>query len=318
MAKIIEIIPNYSEGKNKSIMEEIIAPFKKRGILVCLLEMDKDYNRSVVTVIGEMEAVISSMVESAILASKRIDLNLQKGEHPRMGAIDVIPILPIKNITEEECQQVVLQLAQLISVKAEIPVYLYNKSATREERKLLPNIRRGEYEGLKQKMKDSTWFPDFGKNQPHPQAGAVAIGVRNPLIAYNIDLDTLDKSVANKIARKIRFSNGGLPFVQAKAALLKERNHVQVTMNLTNYHETSLLQVFHSICEEAKKANTSVLSSEVIGLIPKEALLLSLPELKDKKVTIEEIALIACKAFLLRNFTHEKILEYYTDNIIGE
>ncbi len=318
MKKIIEIIPNYSEGRDRTIMEAILSPFQREKISLCLLEMDKDYNRSVATIIGEMDVVVESMVESAMIASNKIDLNVQRGEHPRMGAVDVIPILPIKNATEEDCQEAVIKLAKLISEKVKIPVYLYNQSATREERKLLPNIRRGEFEGLKQKMKNKDWFPDFGDPVPHPQAGVVAIGLRKPLIAYNIDLDTTDKSIADIIARKIRFSSGGLPFVQAKAAFLKETNHVQVTMNVTDYHVTSLLQVFLSVCEEAKKVNTKVISSEIIGLVPKEALLLSLPELKEKDVTLEEIALMASKVFLLRDFTKKKILDYYMDKLLGE
>lgn len=318
MKKIIEIIPNYSEGRDRAVMEAILSPFQREGISLCFLEMDKDYHRSVVTIIGEIDVVVESMVESAKIASNKIDLNVQRGEHPRMGAVDVIPILPIKNATEEDCEETAIKLAKLISEKAKIPVYLYNQSATREERKLLPNIRRGEFEGLKQKMKDRNWFPDFGDPVPHPQAGAVAIGLRKPLIAYNVDLDTPDKTIAKSIARKIRFSSGGLPFVQAKAAFLKEVNHVQVTMNLTNYYETSLLQVFLSVCEEAKKLKVEVISSEIIGLIPKDALLLSLPELKGKETTLEELALVASKVFLLRDFSKKKILDYYTDKLLGE
>lgn len=318
MKQIIEIIPNYSEGKNRAVMEEIISPFQREGIYVCFLEMDSDYNRSVVTIIGEVETVIKSMVDSAIIASKRIDLNTQRGEHPRMGAVDVIPLLPIKNISEMDCQKAVIRLAQSISDLAKIPVYLYNKSATREERKLLPNIRRGEFEGLKEKMKSYHWIPDFGNQEPHPQAGVVAIGVRNPLIAYNIDLNTENKKEADLIARKIRFSSGGLPFVQAKAVVLKERGNAQVTMNLTNYRETSLSKVFHSVMEEAKKNNRSIISSEIIGLIPKEALLLSLPEIKSKEVSLEELASIASNVFLLRDFSQKKILDYYLADLSGE
>lgn len=311
MKQIVEIVPNYSEGKNRVIMEEIISPFQREGIYLCLLEMDSDYNRSVVTIVGEIDIVIEGMIASAIIASRLIDLNHQRGEHPRMGAVDVIPLLPIKNISEVDCQKAVIKLAQSISDEAKIPVYLYNKSATKEERKLLPNIRRGEFEGLKEKMKNSNWFPDFGNHEPHPQAGVVAIGVRDPLIAYNIDLNTDNKDRADRIARKIRFSSGGFPFVQAKSAFLKERGNAQVTINLTNYRETSLWSVFHSVMKEAKKNNLSIISSEIIGLVPKEALLLSLPEIKDKGITLEELAFIASKVFLLRDFTQKKILDYY-------
>jgi len=311
MKQIVEIVPNYSEGKNRVIMEEIISPFQREGIYLCLLEMDSDYNRSVVTIVGEIDIVIEGMIASAIIASRLIDLNHQRGEHPRMGAVDVIPLLPIKNISEVDCQKAVIKLAQSISDEAKIPVYLYNKSATKEERKLLPNIRRGEFEGLKEKMKNSNWFPDFGNHEPHPQAGVVAIGVRDPLIAYNIDLNTDNKDRVDRIARKIRFSSGGFPFVQAKSAFLKKRGNAQVTINLTNYRETSLWSVFHSVMKEAEKNNLSIISSEIIGLVPKEALLLSLPEIKDKGITLEELAFIASKVFLLRDFTQKKILDYY-------
>lgn len=320
MKKIIEIIPNYSEGKNLAIMEEIISPFKKAGIFLCLLEMDKDYNRSVVTIIGEVDTVIVAMAESALLASKLIDLNHQSGEHPRIGAVDVIPIVPIRNVNEEDCQEAVIRLAELISSQAKIPVYLYNKSATSESRKLLPNIRKGEFEGLELKMKNSDWFPDYGESKPHPQAGAVAIGVREPLIAYNIDLNTSDKMIAEKIARKIRFSSGGLPFVQAKAALLRELGNAQVTINLTDYHKTSLAKVFKRVEEEARRLSVKIVASEIIGLIPQEALQLSLQEI-DCQFTNKSIAdtvKLSREYFLLRNFSQEKILDYYLDKILGE
>jgi len=200
MQQIIEIVPNYSEGKNADIMQKIIAPFQNNPLISLVdLEMDASYHRSVVTIIGEAQTVLRQMVESAKIAASLIDMRRHSGEHPRMGAIDVCPLIPIQNITEQECIDLSRKLAQNINEASQIPIYLYAKSASNEQRSLLPNIRQGEFEGLATKMTNPEWAPDFGEAKPHPSAGALAIGCRKPLVAFNIDMNSNDKGKVLKI-----------------------------------------------------------------------------------------------------------------------
>lgn len=318
MKKIIEIVPNYSEGKNKEVMEQIIAPFKdKDDIMLITLEMDASYNRSVVTVIGEVDTVLEAMIESGKIATKLIDLRVHKGEHRRMGAVDVCPIIPIKNISVEECITKTYEFAKKYNEATNVPIYLYNKSALKENRVTLPSIRKGEFEGMKDKIKLEEWYPDFGKNEIHETAGVSAIGVREFLIAYNIDLDTDDKEIAASIAKKIRFSSGGYRFIQAGPAYIEETNHVQVTMNITDYHKTAIYQAFEAVRMEAKRFDVSVKSSEIVGLVPLLALTNSLKyylKLKDEDtldLELNEVVKYAKEFLLLRDFDERKIIEYY-------
>jgi glutamate formiminotransferase len=318
MEKIIEIVPNYSEGKNQDVMEKIVSPFRKyKNISLVTLEMDASYHRSVVTVIGEVDSVIDAMVDSAILAAQLIDLRIHKGEHKRMGAIDVCPIIPIKNITEAECIELSRVLARKINAATNIPIFLYAKSATKENRVNLPDIRKGEFEGMADKIKLDEWQPDYGVRKIHPSAGVTAVGCRLPLIAFNIDLNTKDKEIANQISKRIRFSSGGYRFIQAGGAYLSDRGHVQVTMNITDFTKTSIYQAFEATKMEAKRYNVEATSSEIVGLVAKQALVdsikyyLGLPEDDDRDFSLLEVVKYAQQYLLLRDFDEKKIIEYY-------
>lgn len=319
MKQIIEIVPNYSEGKNKAIMEEIIAPFKYlEGIKLLDLEMDASYNRSVVTVIGEVNSVIKGAVESAEIAAKLIDLRFHQGEHPRMGALDVLPVIPIREISDAECVELSYKIGEAIFKKTGVPVYFYAKSAKRPQCENLPDIRKGEFEGLLEKMQDPYWQPDFGST-PHPTAGAVAVGCRNPLIAYNIDTDSTSKKKVLSIARKIRFSGGGYRFIQAGAAKLAEPNICQVTMNLTDYTKTALYQAYEAVKMEALRFGIKITGSEIVGLVPKACLISSLKYYLGKdddeklELSLEETVELSKKYLQLRDFSEQKIIEYYLD-----
>lgn len=318
MKKIIEIVPNYSEGLNRDIMDQIISPFVNHPeINLVRLEMEASYNRSVVTIIGEANTVIEKMVESAVIASKLIDLRHHKGEHPRMGAVDVIPLIPIENINEEECIELSKVLAKKINQETDVPIYLYAKSAVQDNRVNLPDIREGEFEGLAKKMENPVWFPDFGKPQPHPSAGAFAIGCRKPLVAFNIDVDSNNKKKVQSIARKIRFSGGGYRYIQANAAHLHDKNIYQVTMNLTDYTQTALYQAIEATVMEAKRYKIEVISTEIVGLVSKECLVnslkyyLCLDDKEDLNISLEEIVSLSIKHFKLRDFSIDKIIEHY-------
>lgn len=320
MKKIIEIVPNYSEGKNKEIMMQIIAPFENNPqINLVRLEMDSSYNRSVVTVIGEVEAVLPQMVKSAEIAAQLIDLRKHSGEHPRMGALDVCPIIPIQNITEEECVALSKDLGKEINVKTNIPVFLYSLAATKENCVNLPDIREGEFEGLFEKMKNPLWFPDYGTNVPHESAGACAVGCRKPLIAFNIDTNSNDKKAVQKIARKIRFSGGGYRFIQANAARLVDKKICQVSMNLTDYKQTALYQAIEATVMEAKRYDIEMTSSEIVGLVSKDCLINSLKyylkndDSEELNLSLDEIVDLSVKYFKFRDFSKEKIIEYYLD-----
>jgi glutamate formiminotransferase len=319
MKQIIEIVPNFSEGKDKKIMEKIISPFKNQeGIVLLDMEMDPSYNRTVVTVIGEKEAVIAGIVEAVALASELIDLRKHKGEHPRMGALDVLPIIPIKNISEVECINLSYELGEALYKKTGIPVYFYALSAKRPQCENLPDIRKGEFEGLSEKMKDPYWQPDFGSNI-HPSAGAVAVGTRKPLVAFNIDTSSNNRRKVLAIARKIRFSGGGYRYLQAGAARLADRNICQVTMNLTNYQQTALYQAIEAVRMEGKRSGIGILATEIVGLVSSECLLSSLKYYlgldDDEKLdlSLDEIVELSIKHFQLRGFTKSKIIEYYLD-----
>jgi glutamate formiminotransferase len=319
MKQIIEIVPNFSEGKDLNIMEQIIAPFKNQeGIKLLNLEMDASYNRSVATVIGEKDVVIAKILESATIAMNLIDLRQHQGEHPRMGALDVLPLIPISGIDESECIVLSKELAKALYEKTGIPVYLYALSAERPQCVNLPDIRKGEFEGLTEKMLDPFWKTDFGTT-PHPSAGAIAVGCRKPLIAFNIDTDSNDKKKILNIARKIRFSGGGYRYIQAGAARLSERNICQVTMNLTDYTQTALYQAIEAVKTEARRYNVKITATEIVGLVPKQCLLnslkyyLGLDDSAPLALTIPEITALAIKHFLLRDFNEQKIIEYYLD-----
>lgn len=273
MKKLVQCVPNYSEGKDLEKIEKIAAPFKNnKNIKFMGCEPDADYNRTVITVIGEPEDIVAAVVESVGIATESIDMNVQKGEHLRMGATDVIPFIPIKDMTMAECVELSKIVGEKIWEKFKVPVFLYEESATAPNRVSLPSIRKGEFEGMKEKLKLEEWKPDFGERVPHATAGVTAVGGRMPLIAFNINLDTTDINIAKEISKAIRFSSGGFRFIQAGPAEMKEKGIVQVTMNIKDYKKNPIYRVFETVKMEAKRYGVNVLGSEIIGAVPMEAL----------------------------------------------
>lgn len=273
MGKLVQCVPNYSEGKDLIKIEKIAKPFKdNKNIKFMGCEPDADYNRTVITVIGEPEDIKKAVIESMKIALEVIDMNHQKGEHLRMGAIDVVPFIPIKEMTMKECVELSKEVAKEVWEKLNLPVYLYEEAATAPNRVSLPSIRKGEFEGMKEKMKLEEWKPDFGNQEPHETGGVVAIGGRMPLIAFNINLDTENVNIAKEIAKAIRFSSGGFRFIQAGPAEIKEKGFVQVTMNIKDYKKNPIYRVFETVKMEAKRYGVNVTGSEIIGAVPMEAL----------------------------------------------
>lgn len=273
MNKIIECVPNFSEGRDKEKIESIADCFRgKSGVKLLDYSGDADHNRSVVTVAGEPEAIKYAVIEAIGKAIELIDLNKHSGEHPRMGAVDVVPFIPIKNVTIDEAIALSQEVAKEVGVRFNLPVFLYEASATTQHRENLADIRRGEFEGLSDKMRLTEWKSDFGPETPHPTAGVVAIGARKPLIAYNINLNTNNIKIANAIAKKVRHSSGGMRYCKAIGIYLKERDLAQVSTNLTDYTKTSIYSVHEMVRMEAKRYGVSIIGSEVIGLVPMTAL----------------------------------------------
>lgn len=273
MNKIIECVPNFSEGRDKEKIESIADCFRgKSGVKLLDYSGDADHNRSVVTVAGEPEAIKYAVIEAIGKAIELIDLNKHSGEHPRMGAVDVVPFIPIKNVTIDEAIALSQEVAKEVGVRFNLPVFLYEASATTQHRENLADIRRGEFEGLSDKMRLTEWKSDFGPETPHPTAGVVAIGARKPLIAYNINLNTNNIKIANAIAKKVRHSSGGMRYCKAIGIYLKERDLAQVSTNLTDYTKTSIYSVYEMVRMEAKRYGVSIIGSEVIGLVPMTAL----------------------------------------------
>lgn len=273
MNKIIECVPNFSEGRNRKKIEKIVDCFRvKPGVKLLDYSSDADHNRSVITAVGEPEAMKNAMIEAIGTAVKLIDLTKQSGEHPRMGAVDVVPFIPINDVTMDEAITLSKEVAMEVAERFKLPVFLYEASATAKHRENLADVRRGEFEGLTKKMKMREWRSDYGPKYPHPTAGAVAIGARKPLIAYNINLSTNNVEIANAIAKKIRHSSGGLRYCKAIGVELKKRGVAQVSMNLTDYTKTSLYSVHEMVRMEAMRYGVSIIGSEVIGLVPMAAL----------------------------------------------
>lgn len=273
MKKVIESVPNFSEGRREEVVREIIEQAEDtENVWVFDWSMDHDHNRSVVTVAGDPNAVGEAIFKMSKKAVELIDLRRHTGAHPRMGAVDVIPFVPIKNTTLEECVELSKKVGKRIGEELKMPVYLYEKSATSPERSNLSNIRKGQFEGFFEKIALPGWKPDFGPDEVHPSAGVVAVGAREYLIAFNVNLGTKDVDIANKIARAIRNSSGGYRFVKAMGVDLKEKGIVQVSMNMTNYKKSPLFRVFETIKREAERYGVPVVGSEIIGMIPMDAL----------------------------------------------
>jgi len=269
--KIVECVPNFSEGRNIENINRIIDAIKSvEGVKVLDTESDKDHNRSVITFIGDPESVEEAAFRGCKKASELIDLNKHKGEHPRMGATDVIPFIPVSDVSMKECVSIAEKLGERIWNELKIPVYLYEEAARTPERKNLADIRKGEFEWLKENIEKRP--PDFG-DRIHSTAGATAVGAREFLIAFNVNLNTNDLSIAKKIAKAVRFKSGGFRYVKALGFEIKERGIVQVSMNLTNYKKTPIYRVFEAIKSEADRYGVSIIGSELIGLAPMDALL---------------------------------------------
>jgi len=271
MEKLIECVPNFSEGKNKSTIKKIADSIKRvKKVSVLDINSDPDHNRSVITFMGAPEQVIEAMFQAAKTASKLIDISKHKGVHPRIGAADVIPLVPLKNVTTAECIELAKILGMRIGKELKIPVYLYEKAATREHNRNLSNVRNIGFEKLKRLITtDQKRSPDFGPKNLG-KAGASALGVRNFLVAFNVNLKTEDLNIAKAIAKKIRERNGGFKHVKALGLNLKSKKCVQVSMNFINYKKTPIFKVFKKIEQETKKLGIKILESELIGMIPKD------------------------------------------------
>jgi len=270
--KLIECVPNISEGRRREVAELVASAASGPGRKVIDLSMDPDHNRSVITIVGQPEGLLEGALALTKKASELIDLNVHRGEHPRMGAVDVIPFIPVRGVTMEDCISLSLRVGERIAEELHIPVYLYEESATAESRRNLATVRKGEFEGFAEKIIRPEWRPDFGEAKIHPTAGVVAVGAREFLIAYNVDLATSDLSVAKEIARAVRFSSGGLRYVKALGFPLAERGIVQVSMNLTNFKKTPILRVFELVKREAERRGVMVIGSEIVGTVPRAAL----------------------------------------------
>ena len=270
----MECVPNFSEGRDLQKIDKIVAPFRgKQGVKLLDYSNDEDHNRLVVTVVGEPEPLRDAVLEAIGVAVELIDLNHHQGQHPRMGAVDVVPFIPIRNVTMEEAVALSKEVGKEVAKRCSLPVFLYEKSASAPHRENLAAVRKGEFEGMAEKIKQPEWHPDFGLAERHPTAGTVAIGARMPLVAYNINLNTPSLEIAHDIAKKIRFIGGGLRYCKAMGVELKDRGITQVSINMTDYTRTALYRAFELVRVEARRYGVSIVGSEIIGLVPMEALI---------------------------------------------
>ena len=274
MAPIVECIPNFSEGRDQAVIDALVK--EAQGVAgVTLLDHSSDasHNRSVFTLVGNPEGIAEAAFRLCKLASEKIDLTKHTGEHPRMGATDVIPFVPIKDITAAECVEISKKVAGRIWNELKIPSFLYEDSASTPARRNLAAVRKGQFEGMPEKLLQSEWAPDYGERKIHPTAGITAIGARMPLVAYNVNLSTSDINIANAIAKTIRAASGGYQACKAIGVLLEDRNIAQVSMNLVNYEITPIYRVFEAIRFEAARWGVHITGSELIGLAPAKALI---------------------------------------------
>jgi glutamate formiminotransferase / formiminotetrahydrofolate cyclodeaminase len=274
LKKTIECVPNFCEGRRKDVVEALAAALTAPpGVALLDCEMDAAHNRCVISVAGDPEGVAKGVIEAVGKAAELIDLRVHRGEHPRMGAADVIPFIPISNTSIEECIELSVRVGEAIAERYAIPVYLYDQSARVPSRQDLAYVRKGQFEGIREEIRTNPERkPDFGPSEVHSSAGASAVGARHPLIAYNVYLRSNDVNIAREIARSIRFSSGGLRYVKALGFEIKERNQAQVSMNLTNYEATPIFRVFDMVSREAERYGISIASSEIVGLVPQKVL----------------------------------------------
>jgi glutamate formiminotransferase len=271
---IIESIPNVSEGRRPEVIERLAEAIRATpGVRLLDYSSDPSHNRSVYTLVGDADGVKRATLALFEQAVAAIDLRTHRGEHPRLGAVDVVPFVPIEGITMPECVALAKEVGAAVAERFGVPVFLYEEASTNPARKNLEDIRRGEFEGLAAKMRGAEWTADFGPAAPHPSAGAAVIGARMPLIAYNINLNTNRLDVAKKIAAAIRQSSGGLRYVKAAGFMLEDRGIAQVSMNLTNYEKTPIFRAFEIVKREAARYGVSILESEIVGLVPSAALM---------------------------------------------
>jgi glutamate formiminotransferase / formiminotetrahydrofolate cyclodeaminase len=271
MATLVECVPNFSEGRDKGKVDAIVEAMKMDGVYLLDREMDHDHNRCVITLVGEREPIQEAAIRGVGKAAELIDLNLHQGAHPRMGAADVVPFIPIEGVSIEDCVAMAKHVGAEIWRRFQVPVYLYEAAATTPERQNLENIRRGQFEGIRADIATNpARKPDFGEARVHPTAGATVVGARKFLIAYNIFLNTSEVDIAKKVAKAVRFSSGGLRYV--KGAGFPVRGLAQVSMNLTDFEQTPIHRVFEFVKREAARYGAMPVSSEIVGLIPKKAL----------------------------------------------
>jgi len=271
---MVETVPNFSEGRDLAKVEKIVAAFRgKVGVKLLDYQTDEDHNRSVVTAVGAPTAIKEAVLEAIGIAVEVLDMTHHQGQHPRMGAVDVVPFIPIRNMTLEEAVEISREVAREAAAKYNLPVFLYEASASRVERRNLSDIRKGQFEGMAEKIKHPDWRPDYGPAQIHPTAGVAAIGARMPLVAFNVNLGTDRLEIADSIARKVRHLSGGFRYCKALGIALKDRRMVQVSMNLTNTSKTSIYRVLEMIRVEARRYGVNVVGSEIVGLVPMEALI---------------------------------------------
>lgn len=292
--KLVECVPNFSEGRRPEVVDAIVAEMiSVDGVRLLDREMDADHNRAVVTIVGEPEAVLEGAFRGVAKAGELIDLTVHEGEHPRMGATDVVPFVPVRGVTMDDCVELAKRLGERVGTELSIPVFLYEAAAARPERQNLAKVRKGQFEGLREEIgKNPAREPDFGPNRIHPTAGATAVGARPFLVAYNINLGTDDVGVAKAIAKAIRHSSGGLRYVKAMGFEIRDRKIVQVSINMVNFRGTPLFRAFEMVKSEAERYGVPVIGSEVVGLVPADAL-------------------IDCAEFYLRleNFKRDQVLE---------
>ena len=269
---LIECVPNVSEGLRTDVITALARVIDGPGVRLLDQSSDPSHNRTVYTFVGEAESVQAAVLRLISFAIALIDLRAHSGVHPRVGAVDVVPFVPLEATTMAECVAVARSTAQLVANRYALPVYLYEEAVLHEHRRNLAEIRRGGFEGLESRMRDPQWRPDFGEPHPHPTAGVTAIGARPILIAYNVNLATDRVGVAKRIAKAIRASSGGFMCVKAMGVPLEHRGVVQVSMNLIDYHQTSMTTVFDAVEREARADGASVLDSEIVGLVPADAL----------------------------------------------
>jgi len=297
---VIECVPNVSEGRDAAVLDELADVVASAGCRVLDLHADPDHNRSVLTFVGHEDALYEGVLALARAAATRIDLRAQRGVHPRMGAVDVVPFVPLEGATMSDCVGLARRVGRALGEGLEIPVYLYEAAATSEARRNLAALRRGQFEGLEAKLLLPEWAPDYGPRRPHPTAGVTAVGARRFLVAYNVILGTDDPAIARRIAGAIREAGGGMAGVKALGLALTSRGLVQVSMNLTDVQATDLLAAYERVEREAASHSVSVIESEIVGLVPRAAVGSATTEALRLSRDLEDVVLENCLPSLPR------------------